>query len=126
MYFARLPDHHRFAWAMAIVVALDGLLFCTTNVSQASSIVVAAGFLLVVATLWVLLYGLALFASLYGVKQIRKARIALYGSLLFGGLIALQSVGQLSVRDLSVMVPLVIIGYAYSLYMQGSQHKIEH
>jgi hypothetical protein len=94
----------------------DGLVFGATNATQVASFVLVAAFLLLMATVYYLLFGLLMLARLYGLPIRRKQRLA--GSLtgLVGCLVALQSVGELNVHDILVLLPLVIIGYIYSFY----------
>jgi hypothetical protein len=61
------------------------------------------------------LYGLFTFVAMYGLA-LKPRRLA--GSLtgFSCGLLALQSIGQLSWRDVAVLSPLILVGYLYSYY----------
>jgi len=110
---------HRHAWKLIAGLGLlvaDGLVFGMTDAGKVASFLLVVGFLLLIATIYCLFYGILAFARLYGLPIKRKRRLA--GSLtgLTGCLVALQSVGELNIRDVLVLLPLVTIGYVYSFY----------
>jgi hypothetical protein len=106
----------RHIWKFIGLLVVDGLGFSLTNAKSVPSFMLIVGFVLLIATLYYLVYSLLTFARLYGLSIRRKRRLA--GSLtgLISGLVALQSIGELNSRDVLVLLPLVIIGYAYSFY----------
>ena len=116
MYLPKLKRH----WKLFGLLALDGLLFSLTNAGSAPAYALIVGFVLLIATLHYLLYGLLAFARLYGLSFKRKRYLAGYSTILAGFLLALQSIGELNSRDVVVLLPLVIIGYTYSLYGKSS------
>lgn len=103
-------------WKFIGLLIVDGLMFTFTNPKSVPSFVLIVGFLLLVTTLYYLVYSLLTFARLYGLSIKRKRSLA--GSLtgLISGLVALQSIGELNSRDVLVLLPLVIVSYAYSFY----------
>jgi hypothetical protein len=106
----------RHIWKFVGLLVIDGLAFTLTNAKSVPSFGLIVGFVLLIATLYYLAYSLLTFARLYGLSIGRKRRLA--GSLagLVSGLVALQSIGELNSRDVLVLLPLVVIGYAYSFY----------
>lgn len=98
----------------ALLILADCLFFGFVNPSVASSGVVIVGCLLLGASLYALSRLLMQFAGVLlpiGVQPQR--RLALCVALSVTIMLLLQSVGQLSWRDLFAIVPISIIGYAY-------------
>ncbi len=85
---------------------------------------VIIGFGLLSLTLYQLVRGLLRLGRLYGVTIKRQRSLAVYLTLITAGLIALQSIGELNRRDLTVLLPLSILGYFYSAYLKTSQRNL--
>ncbi len=106
----------------ASLIVGDAIVFGAWNPDSAPSLVLIIGFLLLIANVYALSLGLLKLASWYGLmpsKQLRRlARIA---TSLFGGLIALQSIGELSPRDVLVLLPFVLLTYLYVSYGRGEK-----
>ena len=98
------------------LLAVDGVVFGSTNAGNAPSFMLIVGFVLLVVTLYFLMQGLLALARLYGVTVKRKYRLAGSLTVLIGFLVALQSTGELNSLDMAVLLPLALIGYAYSFY----------
>lgn len=99
----------------------DLLLFGTTDPSKVASFTLIIAFLLLCATLYYTLGGLLALAKLYGVPVRRKKRILRLATIIGSALIAFQSIGQLSVRDIAVLVPLSALWYMYAGYTKNSR-----
>ena len=106
----------RHIWKFVGLLVIDGLAFTLTNAKSVPSFMLIVGFVLLIATLYYLVYSLLAFARLYGLSIRRKRRLAASLTGLISGLVALQSIGELNSRDVLVLLPLVVIGYAYSFY----------
>lgn len=78
------------------------------------------GFLLLTATLYLAIHNLLKLSRLYGVTIRRQRHLCLYLTGILSGLLALQSVGQLSSRDILVLLPLTIVGYSYGTYLKSA------
>lgn len=98
------------------LLAVDAAVFGLTNAGNAPSFMLIVGFLLLVVTFYYLICGLLALSRLYGLSVKRKYRLAGSLTALTGFLVALQSIGELNSLDIAVLLPLVIIGYAYSFY----------
>lgn len=99
------------------VLALDSAFFMLTDPNRVSSILLMVGFLLITATIYVLFDRLYLIAQLYGLTLGSKPRrFSLIGTVVVAGLVGLQSMGELTARDLLVVVPLAILMYLYLSY----------
>jgi len=109
---------------LAITFAADGLFFGLTNPSKVSTIWLMVGFVLAVASIYWLARGFVALLGLYS-KALRKQHKRLVRAFTLSGavLIALQSIGQLTFRDLVVLLPLVLIGYFYVSYMRTDQPR---
>lgn len=82
-----------------------------------ASIWLIVAFILAAATLYYSLRGLLVVIRWYGVPVSPKSkRIALVLTLVISSLLALQSIGQLSGRDIIVLMPLVCVAYLYRNY----------
>lgn len=103
-------------WQFLVLLLADGFLFGGTNARNVVSYVVVIGFVLVMATLYYVLYGLLTVIRLYGIPIKHKRRLAACLTGLISGLVALQSIGELSQRDILVIVPLACLVYLYSFY----------
>jgi hypothetical protein len=110
---------------VASVLVIDIALFGSTDATKVPSFVVIVGFLAVVLTLGLAWYGFFNVLSLYGLRIRRKVRFAAYMSALSGALIALQSIGELSKRDIVVLLPMVVLGYLYSIYARSDRSNFE-
>jgi hypothetical protein len=110
-------SHSPKKWPLAALAAADLAVFGGTNPSSAPSIVLFIGFLLLSASFYVLLLGVLRLVAWYGVspgKQHRRLIRLLAG--VFSALVALQSIGELSPRDVLVALPLALIAYIYVSY----------
>ncbi|HEX4773918.1 MAG TPA: hypothetical protein VH234_00145 [Candidatus Saccharimonadales bacterium] len=106
----------RHTWQLIIILVLDGLIFGASNSRSVPSFLLMIGFLLLLATFYQLFYGLLSLVRLYGLKFKRPNRLALYFTGTVGLLVALQSIGELSLRDVVVLLLLAGLGYLYSAY----------
>jgi hypothetical protein len=112
-------------WQAFAVLLADIILYTRTNAATIAPIVLIVGFILLALTAYVFVYGLCSIARLYGLPVRHKRRIATFLSIVFGLIVALQSIGELSARDIFVLVPLVMIGYAYATYATSRKHNLE-
>ena len=102
---------------LLLTLALDVVFFSTTNPARVAPLWLIAGFLLLVSTLYWFFRGATRILGVY-ISSIRKQESQLTGVLTITTtiLLGMQSMGQLSVRDLLVLLPLVVLGYFYLRY----------
>lgn len=116
---SRSPDNeksHR-KWPLLALLAADLAVFGATSPQSAPSIVLFIGFLLLTATFYVLLLGTLRLVAWYGISPgSRRKRFVRLTAGVFSGLVALQSIGELSSRDVLVALPLAFIAYIYLSY----------
>lgn len=101
------------------LVLVDMVFFGLTNPSKVPAIMLIAGFILILVNLYVLARGAIALSRWYGVslgEHSKKITLIITGIL--GALIGLQSMGQLSVRDLVILMPFVALGYFYTSYQK--------
>lgn len=100
-------------WRISGLLAADLLLFGTTDPGTVPSYLLIVGFILMSATLYYLLDGLLALARLYGFPIRRRRRVLRALALSLSGVLALQSIGQLSVKDVLILAPLTALAYFY-------------
>ena len=104
-------------WLVLCLLLLDGIFFTRTDPHKVASVTLIIGFLLLTITLYLCIKRVLAFAKLYGLPFSRhERRIALFGTGVIGGLIGLQSMGELTERDLLVVGPLAVMLYLYLSY----------
>jgi hypothetical protein len=103
-------------WLAAGFVVAAGLFFGLSDPSKVPSFVLIIGFGLLVAILYQGIYGLLTVSSWYGFLPNRRSRqrLATVTATALGSLVALQSIGELSHRDVLVLMPLMIGVYFYT------------
>jgi high-affinity Fe2+/Pb2+ permease len=104
-----------------ILLGLAALMYGGSNAKNVPSLLLMVGFLLLLGVLYHFFYGLLSLAGLYGLKLKRQNRFALCFTGVTGLLVALQSIGELSPRDVVVLLPLAGLAYIYSSY--GASEK---
>lgn len=107
----------------ASLTVLAALLFFTaTNPTNLPSWGLMAGYVLSVAVMYfavrLLVTVLAVYLPVIGRQRRRLVRLLTAIAAL---LVAMQSAGQLTIKDMLVLVPLVAIGYFYMTYAARSQ-----
>ena len=113
------------SWQIAFILFLDFIFFGFTNASSVAPILLIVGFVLFSLTMYILMYALFSFIQLYGIPIHHKKRLSMFFSIVVGVLIALQSIGELSIRDVFVILPLSCIGYLYVIFASSRKNKID-
>jgi len=108
-------------WRVSGLLAADILLFCTTDPRNTLSFMLIVGFLLLSATIYYLLDGLLSMLRLYGLALRNRKRVLRTATMVVCGVLALQSMGQLSLRDLLILAPLTFLAYFYLAYSKDSR-----
>ncbi len=109
-------QRYRYILACSALLAVNGLVFCYTTPLNGPALVVILGFLLIsvdVTLFWYVTIGF--FGLLLPrVRQYRR-RLTTVLSGLSVTAIALASLGQLTLRDMTVVAVIAVVGYFYSL-----------
>jgi hypothetical protein len=111
-------------WRIAGLLAADAVVFGMTNPNETVSFMLITGYILLCITLYYLFDGILSLSKLYGVPLRHKKRFLRTAILVAGGVIALQSIGQLSPRDILVLVPLTTLLYLYVAYTRGNRQQV--
>lgn len=114
-----LKTHHRKLLLVSLLLIADLAVFCLTNTETTPSFMLILGFLLLSATVYWLIKGLVRLARFYGIRFKRQKRITLVLTIVVSSLIALQSIGQLGLKDIVVGLIIAVIYYLYSSYAKG-------
>lgn len=116
---ASRSNHHK-KWPLAVLAAVDLAVFGLTSPGNVPSTVLFLGFLLLIANFYVLLLAVLKLVAWYGVSPgAHRKRFIRVAAGVFAGLAALQSVGELSSRDVLVLLPLAFLAYMYLSYGRG-------
>lgn len=107
------------------MLIVDIAFFTRTDASKIAPFLLIVGILLLAATFYELIYGLLSFARLYGLPIRHKNRLAIYLSGILVLIVALQSIGGLTPRDILVLLPLTTIGYIYGLYTSTRRRNLD-
>ena len=114
---------HYFSQLFGLLV-IDLILFAGTNAQKVPSIILAVGLIALALTFYLLVYGALTAAKVYGIQVKRKRRLTVYLTLLVSGLLAWQSIGELSGGELVLLLPLFVLGIFYSSYNAGVRRKL--
>ena len=102
----------------AFLVA-DALFFSSLNPYSSRSILLFAGFILLAATVYLCIQLIRrALAAVAGREVVPSRRLPLFLTLFVSILLALQSVGQLTVRDSVALVIVGVIVWFYSTYLR--------
>jgi len=109
--------NHRTKWPIAALILLDGLFFGFSDPAKVPPVLLIVGFGLFVASLYLLVSLLLKMARWYGISFGRhRKRAAAVVTGVAAGTVALQSMGQLSPRDVLVLLPFACLTYLYTSY----------
>ena len=109
--------HNRHAKVCAALIAADCLVFSTVNPRHAAATWLITGYVLLGLTIFALAHLLGLTLRSYGATaQTLGTRALRYGAAAVVLMIGLQSIGQLTAKDVLTLLPLVIGLYLYIGY----------
>lgn len=111
-------------WRISGLLLADVLVFGMTNPNDTLSFMLIVGYVLLCITLYYLLDACLSLSRLYGAPLKHKKRFLRSAVLLISGLVALQSIGQLSSRDVLVLAPLSILFYLYIAYTRSGRQQL--
>ena len=114
-----MQKHYKKIARLLGVLVVDGLFFSLVNPLSAHALIIVLGFGLLVLTIYLsidLLLGLAQRVVAFSAGLRRRLLDA--STMLAGLLLAMQSIGQLALRDLLVIMPLVAVLAFYVSYQR--------
>jgi len=107
-----------------VLLLVDILFFSITSPVGGSSLILIVGTVLLAFTIYIALRTIMSFLSVFlSVSVLTQKRIAMLTTLLLVFLILMQSIGQLSIRDVLAAIPLMVVFYLYMTYI--SSRKVE-
>ncbi len=104
-------------WQVLIIIAIDALFFGLVNPNKVNSLFLIAGFILFGITLYIILQIFLGFLIKLGFKIKHRRKLAGFIVSLSCLLLALQSIGQLSIRDVLIILPLAVLLYIYAAHI---------
>ncbi|MEO6513169.1 MAG: hypothetical protein ABIR37_00625 [Candidatus Saccharimonadales bacterium] len=112
---AILHKYRRYVLLGVIDSAFFGLLSPNT-----SAFVIIPAFILIIVTIFAILTLIVTYiGKMFVVKPKNQKRIVIMLTATLGIIIALQSIGQLTVRDVVTIVPLILVLYLYMSYTKS-------
>ncbi len=100
------------------VVALDAIFFGITDPNKVNSLWLIAGFVLLGLSLYVVIKIVLVFLVKLGLKIKNRRKLAIFSAGLICFLLALQSIGQLSLKDVLIIVPITVLLYVYLAFIR--------
>ena len=111
-------------WTGIGLLVTDSLFFGLSDPSKVSAYALIAAVLLLAATVYWTIGGILAILQWYGLTVGRhRRRLSMSLTCLVAGLAALQSVSQLSLHDVMVLVPLSLLAYLYLSYNRIQQEQ---
>jgi hypothetical protein len=112
----KLLGLHKY-WYLIGLLVVDGFFFGLTNPNSVSSQFLVIGYLFIILSIYALLRAFSQFIGIYSAAAQQTARrMARLLSILAAILLGMQSVGQLSPKDVMALIPLVAVAYIYLAY----------
>jgi Ca2+/Na+ antiporter len=103
---------------------IDVLFFGLINPTTSNSYVVILGCILIILTIYALVLIITRLAAIFiPVSAAVQKRFALFVSLLLAFMLLMQSIGQLSARDLIAILPLLVVLYIYLTYISKGRSQ---
>ena len=117
--------HNKLLGQLTAIAAADLAVFGLFNTRTASVMVLFLGFLLLSANIYVLVKLALKLISLYGIKTRNNKRLSLTitGVIIF--ILALQSVGQINLRDIVVISVVASLIYLYTSLVRRPRQSLE-
>ena len=104
---------------LLLLIGVDVVFFSVIDPRNAASFVVVVGFLLLLATIYALLQVcMEQIGQRLGLSKDNSKKLVLLLTVFLGVVVGLQSIGQLSLRDLLAITPLIIVLYFYLSYFR--------
>lgn len=109
---------HKYRFYLLLMV-VDVLFFGVIS-PNANAFVIIPAFILVVISIFAIFNVItAYICKVLEVKPKNQQRIVAVSTATVGVIVALQSIGQLTVRDVATIVPLILVLYLYMSYTKS-------
>lgn len=110
-------------WKPAGLIIIDFLLFSLTDPHEVPSIMLIVAFLFLAATLFYLFRAVVRALNWYGIRPTHPRRLVMSVTGVISAILALQSIGELTTRDILVILPLILISYVYLSYGRAAKQS---
>lgn len=117
--------HNQLLWQVTAVIAADLAVFGLVNTRTAPVFVLFLGFLLVSATIFVFVKLAMKLLALYGIKTKNMQRLSLSITGVLVLILALQSIGQINLRDIIVISVVGTLLYLYTTLVRGPRRTLD-
>ena len=106
------------------LLVADIVFFSLVNPLSSNSFMIIIGCLLTALTIYIVLRALTRLLGVFiSMSQPTQRRFAIFMTLLLMFLLLMQSIGQLSIRDILAIVPLMIVLYIYLTYTSRTRAR---
>jgi hypothetical protein len=114
-------DQIRKYWKYGALLIADILFFGMTSPASSAWVIVPA-FILIMTTVYVIIRLLVAYAArIVTLKPATRSKIILLTSVAVGVILALQSIGQLTIRDVITLIPFIVVLYFYLSFSKSRQ-----
>lgn len=105
---------------LGALIGVDFLFFGLTNASKVSVLILVIGFILLTINIYMLVTGVVKLLRWYGINLGEsRNRITLMISGFLAAIVAFQSTGQLTLKDMVVLIPFILGAYFYTSYKKA-------
>jgi hypothetical protein len=109
---------------LVLLLVLDLLFFALVNPASSNSLIVILGCLLLGLTLYTIFRALGrILTALVAVSDLTQRRLSIFAAALLMFLLLMQSIGQLSRRDILAALLLAAALYLYVSYISGESSR---
>ena len=106
------------------LIVADIVFFSLINPANSSSFMIILGCILTALSIYMIIFGLTrLLAIFITVSRRTQRRFAIFITLVLMFLLLMQSIGQLSLRDILAIVPLMVVLYIYLTYTSRTKAR---
>jgi hypothetical protein len=114
---------HKGFYKYPITLALDAVFFGGINAYKVKQIFLVFAFALLMFNFYLLVYSVTSLIRLHGDPIKRNRSFSIYSALLLGMLVALESIGSLSSKDIFWALLFGVIAYIYIGYVNISKRN---
>jgi Ca2+/Na+ antiporter len=109
---------------MAPLIILDAGFFSLVDPRNSSSFMIIIGCILIGLTLYLVLRALTRLAGVFfTISDHTQRRFVIFITILLMFMLLMQSIGQLSLKDILAIVPLMIVLYLYLTYTSKTKAR---
>ena len=102
----------------------DIVFFGLVDPTNSNSFMIIVGCFLTAMTIYVMILGLTRLLAVFLTMSYRtQRRFSIFATLILVFLILMQSIGQLSLRDVLAIVPLMVVLYIYLTYTSRTKSR---